>query len=73
LKPILFNPGDRVVVKIIIADYGGENLDVNITGRIAGVKAIKRETYSNIHPFLYPIFKDFLIPVDEVKSAKKQL
>ena len=71
LKPILFNPGDRVVVKIIIADYGGENLDVNITGRIAGVKAIKRETYSNINPFLYHIFKDFLIPEDEVKSAKK--
>ena len=70
LKPILFNPGDRVVVKIIIADYGGENLDVNITSRIAGVKAIKRETYSNINPFLY-FFKDFLIPEDEVKSVKK--
>ena len=70
LKPILFNPGDRVVVKIIIADYGGENLDVNITGRIAGVKAIKRETYSNINPFLY-FFKDFLIPENEVKSVKK--
>ena len=71
LKPILFNPGDRVVVKIIIADYGGENLDVNITGRIAGVKAFKRQTYSNINPFLYHIFKDFLIPEDKVKSAKK--
>ena len=68
---MLFNPGDRIVVKIIIADYGGENVDINITGRIAGVNAIKRQTYSNIHPFLYPIFKNFLIPADEVKSGKK--
>jgi hypothetical protein len=26
LKKMLFNPGDSVTVKIIIADYGGENL-----------------------------------------------
>ena len=55
LKPMLFNPGDRVAVKIIIADYGGENLEVNIAGRIAGVKAFKREPYvpKGILGFLY--------------------
>jgi hypothetical protein len=67
LKLMLFNSGDRVVVKIIIADYGGENLEVNITGRIVGVKAFKREAYvpKGILGFLY---RKFVIPEDEEKA-----
>ena len=55
LKKMLFNPGDSVTVKIIIADYGGENLEVKVTGRIAGIKAFKREPYvpKGILGFLY--------------------
>jgi hypothetical protein len=37
---------------------------------MGGVKVFKREMCSNINAFLYFIFKDFLIPEDEVKSKK---
>jgi hypothetical protein len=45
LKKMLFHPGDCVTVKIIIADYGGENLDVNVTGRIKGIKAFNKKAF----------------------------
>jgi hypothetical protein len=70
LKPMLFNPGDRVVVKIIIADYGGENLDVNINGRIAGVKAFKREPYV-AGGFFRQLYRELFIPQNQGKSVVK--
>jgi hypothetical protein len=58
LKSMLFNPGDSVTVKIVIADYGGENLEANVMGRIVGVKSLKKEPY-NINP-IPPILRPFL-------------
>jgi len=65
---MLFNAGDYVTVKIIFADYGGENLDVNVTGRIKGIKAFKREPYVNTLP---PILRWIIVEKKLQGSAKK--
>lgn len=44
LAPMLFNPGDSIALKIIIANYGGDNPQVNIKGHIEGVKKIIKDT-----------------------------
>jgi hypothetical protein len=68
LKNMMFNPGDFVTVRIIIADYGGENLDINVTGRIEGVKAFKKEpSFNNLPPIIRLIF----VPKHPQSSAKK--
>ena len=67
LKNMLFNQGEYVTVKIIFADYGGENLDINVTGRIVGIKAFKREPYVNTLP---PILRWFLVEKKHLSTTK---
>ena len=67
LKNMLFNVGDYVTVKIIFADYGGENLNVNVTGRIKGIKSFKKEPYINTLP---PILRPFLVEKKLQSTAK---
>lgn len=48
-EPLLLNPGDSITYKVLLTNYSGSDEDISVTGRIAGVKAIRpaRKTYAS--------------------------
>lgn len=49
LKPILLNPGDSIILKLLISGFDNK---IEIDGRVVGVKSISKRTDSNSWSFL---------------------